>query len=88
MLDVVSTPGGVRHRDFRTAVNKMSESSWADWPFSGPRTLLWLIIFIAEHYGSPEVRHGRFMADGHLTYQDVGAQEHQVIMKLLYLAVV
>jgi hypothetical protein len=66
----------------------MKETAWSDWPLSGPRTTLWVLTYVAEHFTTPESRHTRFMADGKLTYQDAGAQAHQIVMKLLYLGAV
>ena len=66
----------------------MCESAWIDWPLSGPRTVLFVLSYIAEHYQTPEQRHTRFMTDGKLNYNDVGVSAHQVVMKLLYLGAV
>eukprot|EP00959_Pyramimonas_sp_CCMP1952_P286658 5994145-Pyramimonas_sp.AAC.1 len=79
---------GVRHRDFRTAVDAMQESSWEDWPLNGPRTVLFVLSFIAEHFQNPEQRHARFLADGKLQATDVGVGEHAVVMKMLYFGAV
>ena len=45
-----------------------------------------MLNYIAEHYESPLQRHARFMADGKLQYNQVGASEHQVIMQILHYA--
>ncbi len=79
---------GVRHEPFADAVREMSETSFSDWPLSGPRTTLFVLSYISEHYTSPEQRHARFVADGKLTYNDMGVSAHQVVMKLLYLGAV
>jgi len=88
VLPVVRSALGVRHRTFKEAVEAMSETAYPDWPLSGPRTVLWVLAFIAEHYSTPEHRHSRFITDGKLAYSDAGVTAHQVIMKLLYLAAV
>ena len=66
----------------------MTESAWADWPLAGPRTTLFVLPYIAEHYQTPEQRHARFVSDGKLAYSDHGVSAHQVVMKILYLATV
>ena len=66
----------------------MQESGWEDWPLSGPRTVLFVLCFIAEHFQAPEQRRARFLADGKLQPTDVGVAEHAVVMKLLYVGAV
>ena len=54
VLPILRTSLGVRHRDFRSAVEAMHESAWEDWPLTGPRTVLFVLTFIAEHFQTPE----------------------------------
>ena len=84
VLPILRTSLGVRHRDFRSAVEAMRESAWEDWPLTGPRTVLFVLTFIAEHFQTPEQRHARFVADGKLQPTDVGVSDHQVVMKMLH----
>lgn len=86
-LAILRGPDGQRRRAFREAAGVLSESSWLDWPVEGPRTALWVVRFIAQHYESPVGRHSRFMADGRLTYGDVGCTQHQVGCQILHEAV-
>lgn len=89
VLPILRSNLGIRHRSFKEAVDQMTESAWSDWPLAGPRTCLFVLSFIGEHYCStPEQRHARFIAEGKLNYQDAGVAAHQVIMKLLYLGAV
>ena len=84
VLPILRTSLGVRHRDFRSAVEAMRGSAWEDWPLTGPRTVLFVLTFIAEHFQTPEQRHARFVADGKLQPTDVGVSDHQVVMKMLH----
>ena len=86
-LPVVRTLDLKRHRDFKEAVAVLRESDWPDWTLVGPRTVLWVLRFIAMHFGTPMVRHSRFLAEGRLTYQDVGVSEHFSVMQMLEAAV-
>ncbi len=88
VLPLVRNQLGLRHRTFAQAVDSMCESAWSDWPLSGPRTCLFVLAYIAEHYQTPEQRHARFISDGKLNHTDNGVQAHQVVMKLLYLGAV
>ena len=87
-MPILKSSLGIRHRPFAEAVREMTESTWADWPLSGPRTTLFVLSYIAEHYTSPEQRHARLIADGKLAYSDAGVSAHQVVMKLMYLGAV
>ena len=61
VLALVKNSYGVRHRSFASAVEAMSESAWSDWPLAGPRTVLFVLSYIAEHYQTPEqMLAGRF----------------------------
>lgn len=73
---------------FRVAVAMLTESEWSDWPLEGPRTLAWLLKFIAQNYGSSTVRLSRFPAERRLTYADVTVSEQFSIMQVLELAIV
>ena len=88
VLPIIKNGLGVRHRSFETAVQAMTEAAWADWPLAGPRTTLFVLSYIAEHYQTPEQRHARFISEGKLSYSDHGVSAHQVMMKLLYLGAV
>ena len=54
----------------------------------GPRTALFCLTFIAEHFTSPEQRHARFLSDGKLQAHDAGIAQHAILMKMLYFATV
>ena len=82
-LAIERSRGGGRVRDFKNTADVLQESSWLDWPVDGPRTALWCIRFIATHYGTPLVRHGRFMTEGKLQYHDPGCSQHQVGCQIL-----
>ena len=86
-LPILRLADGVRQRDFRDVVSRLTESSWLDWPLEGPRTALWVLRFISQHYGSPSARHSRFMSEGKLTYADVGCTQHQIRCQILHWAI-
>ncbi|CAK0908584.1 unnamed protein product, partial [Prorocentrum cordatum] len=52
IFGVVVDARGVRHVDFRTAVTRMTELPWPDWPVRGPRTLRWVAEFMAQRSGT------------------------------------
>ena len=74
---------GERPQECRLAIDRMQCTPWPAWPVSGPRTCLWVLRFIQEHYGSPDVRHTRCVSDAKLTYADPGAVEHQACCRVL-----
>ena len=82
-MAILRMPDGKRRRNFREAAAVMAESSWLDWPLEGPRTALWAVRYIAQHYDSPIARHNRFMSEGRLSYNDVGCTQHQVGCQML-----
>lgn len=88
VLAMLRTPLNLRHRDFKATVGLMHESGWEDWPLTGPRTTLFVLSFIAEHCGTPEQRHARFVLDGRLQAHDAGVQDHLIAMKVLYFGAV
>ena len=75
-----------RYRGFREGVGALSESNWADWPVVGPLTVLWRLQFIMQHFTHPDQRHSRWISDCKLSYNDMGATEHQSIMRFVSFA--
>ncbi|CAK0846173.1 unnamed protein product [Prorocentrum cordatum] len=68
---------GVRHVDFRTAVTRMTELPWPDWPVRGPRTLRWVAEFMAQRSGTPTAHHQRWLAETGLDPADPGVEIYQ-----------
>ena len=64
----------------------MRGSAWDDWPIGGPRTVMWVASYIAEHYSTPGQRHSRFVQEGRLHQTDTGVAAHSVFMKILQYA--
>lgn len=75
-------------RDFRAAVDLMQRRGPDDFPLEGPRTVLFVLSSIADHYGSPEHWHAQFVSVGRLDDRDPGVQEHLTVMKSLHLVAV
>ena len=86
VLPVLRDARGRRYRGFPEGVQAFSESDWGDWPVVGPRTVLWCLQFIVQHFTHPDQRHSRWMSDCKLSYNDMGAAEHQSIMRLVSFA--
>ena len=86
VLGVARTSDGMRHRDFRDAVAKLSQSDWDSWPINGPRTFLWCCRFIAEGDMHPRARHLRWKAAANISGSDAGVAEHEMIMRIVELA--
>ncbi|CAK0896163.1 unnamed protein product, partial [Prorocentrum cordatum] len=77
IFGVVVDARGVRHVDFRTAVTRMTELPWPDWPVRGPRTLRWVAEFMAQRSGTPTAHHQRWLAETGLDPADPGVEIHQ-----------
>jgi len=86
ILEIGRTGDGVRHRDFREAVSRLTQSEWDSWPLTGPRTFLWCMRFISESDMHPRARHVRWKAATQLSTGDAGVAEHEMIMRILELA--
>ena len=63
LLAIERDSRGRRYRDFKSAVNALSETEWPDWPVVGPRTLLWCRTFISQHFLHPDQLHARWMTN-------------------------
>jgi len=62
-----------RHRHWRDVANSVIEDSFADWPLSGPRTMLWLCKFWARQNKTPTT-----WLDHHLATESYGATDRSV----------
>ena len=87
VLSIKRNSSGVRHRDFRSAVEDLSTTEWGEWPVGGPRTTEWVCRFIANGDGHPRGRHAHWRRDAGLGASDAGVAEHELAMKALEYAV-
>ena len=87
VLSLLQNGQGKRERSFRSAVGELQETAWPDWPVVGPRTLLWCCRHVLEHTIHPLEHHSRFKQLASLGHADPGAQEHELIMRVLEVAV-
>ncbi|CAK0856355.1 unnamed protein product, partial [Prorocentrum cordatum] len=88
MQAIVLDSQGVRYVDFRTAVMRMHELPWHDWPLKGPRTLLWVLNYICRNGGTPLGRHTKWKAEAYLDDEDPGVDVHLLCCRLLEFGVV
>jgi hypothetical protein len=83
VLAVARDPEGVRFRAFREGVDMLTQSTWAGWPISGPRTVLWCCRFIRDTDSHPRARHTHWKRDANVTASDAGVSDHEVAMRAL-----
>ena len=76
---------GQRHRPFSEAARLLVEMPFADWPIDGPRTLLWVVLFILRVAGTPLAWHQKFRTDGDLDDDEPGVGNHEMMCRLLEL---
>jgi hypothetical protein len=74
---------GVRQRVYGDAVKLLTETPFADWKVSGPRTAKWLLQAIASQGYGPVQRHYWWRSVQHLTTADLFVDDHLFISELL-----
>ena len=74
---------GQRHRPFSEAARLLVEMPFADWPIDGPRTLIWVVLFILRVAGTPLAWHQKFRTDGDLDDDEPGVGNHEMMCRLL-----
>ena len=74
---------GEREREFRAAVNDMSQDEWPDWPIRGPRTCRWVLSFMREHGGTPRGWRRRWQSEMRLQSTDGGVLLHETCCQFL-----
>ena len=87
VLSVARSATGERRRDFRTVKDDLTESEWAGWPLNGPRTVRWVVDYIAATDGNPRGRHTRWKRDANLKTGDAGVAAHEMAMRALQFAI-
>ena len=88
MLALVVDGHGQQHRDFREAVLAMQEVALVSWPIRGPRTLLYVLKYLADHGPTPIAWHDRWQAHYGLADGDEGVPPHLMLCRALHFAVV
>lgn len=76
---------GVRSRTFAEAAASFSETAAANFPLSGPRTMLWLALEMAKGGMSPSQRHEWWRQMLGVSAADAGVDEHAFLSDLLEL---
>ncbi|CAK0808121.1 unnamed protein product [Prorocentrum cordatum] len=88
VLPVEEDAHGNRRRDFRSAVDAMTETAWPGWPVLGPRTVQWVLQFIREQGAIPRARHTKWKHEARLARGDPGVGDHELVMRVIETAVV
>ena len=87
-MPMVYGPNLKANREFREAVHYLAEDAVKDWPLVGPRSLLWVLMFILQQtLGGIVARQQQFMSLGKLNYGDKHMSEYAVLAKVLELAI-
>ena len=81
ILAISRNPEGVRHKEFRDAVEQVSETTWSGWPISGPRTVMWCLRHILATDGTPRAHHTRWKHQGGLGMHEAGVGDHEACMR-------
>ena len=87
VLEIRSDADGRRSRSFRDSIAELHQTDWANWPVLGPRMARWCARFIAEHDLHPKSRYTKWKAEARLNMQDGGVATHELIMRVLELAI-
>ena len=74
-----------RYREFRAAVERLSEDSFKDWPVPGPRTTIWCLKFMLENGGTPKGWHSKWKSECRLQPTDGGVAMHDAACSFLEL---
>ena len=88
VLEVSRDASGLRHKDFRSALEELTTSEWSGWPLTGPRTARWCLQYILDTDGAPRSRHTRWKRDANLGASDPGVMEHELILRAVEHAIV
>ena len=86
VLTVMYNSQGARQRDWRSAVDAMQEDSFADWPLSGPRSMLWLMNFFTQVGLGPTLWLERHLQTSGWSPTDRSVHELRVIAEVLEFA--
>ena len=68
--------GGERRRDFRSLGHDVEEVAFETWPLSGPRTAMWVLMFLLRRGVAPIDHHCWWLSTCRLTASDWGTSEH------------
>jgi hypothetical protein len=87
ICDITTDSRSKRYVDFKVGCDRLSEPKYDDWPVEGPNTLVWLMLFLSEFYGTPISFFNKFTSDGRLTAADPGIVTLEVLCRVLQAAV-
>eukprot|EP00959_Pyramimonas_sp_CCMP1952_P323540 6770709-Pyramimonas_sp.AAC.1 len=81
ILEVSRDRLGKRFKDFKVAVDLVTETAWDSWPLTGPRATKWCLQFIPQTNGHPRARHSWWKSTCSLSIADPGVSDHETAMK-------
>ena len=76
-----------RYYDYKATIDKLSKSDLSDWPILGPKTVVWLLMYMFNNGGSPIAFHHRWLELVRLDYSASGTAEHLLLCKVIELMV-
>ncbi len=88
ILTIKYGPNKKPHRELRETVHELTEDKRAEWPVQGPRSVLWVLMFILQQtLGGVLARQQQFMSLGKLNYSDKHMSEYAILAKVIELAI-
>ena len=78
---------GMRHLDFKVAVNKLTESPVPDWPLQGPRVTLELLKSIRSGPGDLATYHLSWAQSSGVNKFSMACHDHRIICNMLRAAI-
>eukprot|EP00959_Pyramimonas_sp_CCMP1952_P058798 1227986-Pyramimonas_sp.AAC.1 len=81
ILEVSRDRLGKRFKDFKIAVDLVTETAWDSWPLTGPRTTKWCLQFTLQTNGHPRALHSWWKSTCGLSIADPGVSDHEAAMK-------
>ncbi|CAE8654568.1 unnamed protein product [Polarella glacialis] len=86
-LAVAYDPQGDRYRKFDEAVTICYETDFADWPLSGPRSVLFRLKALRKSGLTPMTQHSTWLEKSKMGKNDRSRHEHEVLARILETAV-
>jgi hypothetical protein len=88
VLPLVYDRNNIRVREFRSAVEKLDQESFSDFPVQGPRTVGWCARFMLANGGTPRGWHSKWKTEGRLQQHDGGISMHDACCQVFELTLV